>query len=208
MQVLITVSAIISAVGAIPYIVGVVKGNVKPKIVSWFTWCLLAALLTGAALSAGQTTSAIMSAVSTLVTGIIFFLGIKKGDRSLDKLDIVSLAGAFVGICIWLLLDNPTLAIFVAVAVDIIAFIPTIVHGWTAPEEESLASYGLAAIGAGLGLFVATLANSAIAGVAYPLYSTVFNGLMIVLLTRETWVYYFKKLLPTKTKTKPEPATD
>ncbi|NCU37564.1 hypothetical protein EOL96_00670 [Candidatus Saccharibacteria bacterium] len=163
---------------------------------SWFTWCVLALLLTGAALAEGQTMSAVMSGVTAVITGLIFVFGLKQGNKSLDKFDVVSLVGAALGIGVWAVLDNPALAIFVAVTVDIIAFMPTIVHGWVAPEEESVVSFGLSSAGSGLGLLAAVLSGAALTGVVYPLYATVFNGAMILLLTRETWLGYLAALLP------------
>ena len=198
MEIIIAIGAIISAISAVPYVRGVMKGTVKPKVVSWFTWCLLAVLLTGAALSSGQTMSAVMSSVTVMITAIVFFLGLRKGTLRLDKLDILCLAGAAIGIVVWLLLSNPALAIFVAVAVDIIAFIPTIVHGWVAPEEESLLSYGFASVGSGLGLFAVGFSGASASGLAYPMYATIFNTVMVLLLTRETWLMYLTALQPLK----------
>ena len=194
MELLIVIGAVVSAASALPYIKGVQNGTVRPKVVSWFTWCLLATLLTGAALTTGQVMSAVMSGVTVLTTGTVFVLGLRKGNRALDKLDIATLVGALAGMVVWLLLDNPTLAIFVALGVDIIAFIPTLVHGWTNPEEESAVSYGVATAGAGLGLIAASGAGATLAGVAYPVYAVVFNGAMAVLLTRSVWVSWL--LLP------------
>ena len=196
MELFVTVGAIVSAMSAVPYIRGVYRGSVRPKLVSWFTWCVLAVLLTGAAFTSGQVMSAIMSSVTVGATALVLLFGLKQGNKSLDKLDIVSLVGAVLGIGAWVMLDNPALAIFVAVTVDIIAFIPTIVHGWVAPEEESMISYGLSSAGSGLGLLAAALSGAALAGVVYPLYATVFNGAMILLLTRDTWMGYLAALLP------------
>lgn len=184
MEMVIAAGAILTAVSAIPYIIGVMKGNLKPKLVSWFTWCLLSVLLTGAAIAESHTTSAIMSSVAALCTGSVVILGLKHGSRTLDKLDIGCLIGAMAGIAIWLMLDNPTLAIFVAVTVDIIAFIPTLVHGWNAPHEESLVAFVIATVGAGLGFLAAVVSSGNIVGLVYPLYAVTFNGLMALLLAR------------------------
>lgn len=183
MELLVMIGAVVSAASAVPYIHGVTRGQVRPKLVSWLTWCLLAVLLTGAAMTAGQFSSAIMSGATVLTTGAVLLLALKKGNRRLDRLDIICLVGAIVGLIMWLLLDNSVVAILIAVAIDIVAFIPTLVHGWTDPEEESPVSYLMATSGASLGLSGALLAGSSLVGVAYPLYSTVFNGVMVLLLT-------------------------
>lgn len=196
MEILVTLGALLAAISIAPYIKGVLKGVVKPKIASWLVWCVLSVLLTGAAIASGQFMSAIMSGVTVVATAMVLVLGLKKGSGGFDKLDIICLIGAAAGIAIWLILDNPTLAIFEAVAVDIIAFIPTLVHGWVSPAEESLASYGLASLGASMGLMAAVLAGASAAGLAYPVYSTTFNGLMVVLLTRDIWWPYLAMFVP------------
>lgn len=190
MEIVIAAGAILAAVSTIPYIIGVTKGDLKPKVVSWFTWSLLSVLLTGAAIAEGYTISAIMSSIAALSTGSVMILGLKHGNRSLDKLDILCLGGAMAGIAVWLLLDNPTLAIFVAVAVDIIAFIPSLVHGWKSPEEESLMGFALATVGAGLGFSAAVVSSGGTVGIVYPLYAVLFNGLMALLLAR-TYIQRF-----------------
>lgn len=203
MQIIMTTSAIIWAVSALPYIYGVVRGNVKPKIVSWFTWCLLAFLLTCTAFISGQIMSAIMSSVTVIVTGFVLILALKQGSVKLDKLDMLCMVGVALGIAAWLVLNNPVLAIFVAVAVDIVAFIPTLVHGWKSPQEESFMSYGLATVGAAMGLFAAVLTGSVFSGLVYPLYATVFNGIMIIFLTKQSWLSYFGYIFTFQPKESP-----
>lgn len=190
MEMVIATGATLTAVSTIPYLVGITKGTLKPKLVSWFTWFLLSILLTGAAITEGHTPSAIMSSVAALCTGIVVVLGLRHGSRSLDRLDILCLSGAMAGIAIWLMLDNPALAIFVAVAVDIIAFIPTLVHAWKAPDEESLIAFVIATVGAGLGFSAAVVSTASITGIAYPFYAVTFNGLMALLLAR-TYIQQF-----------------
>lgn len=196
MELLVIAGATVATVSAVPYIRGVAKGNVRPKVASWLAWCLLAVLLTGAAVASGQMMSAIMSGVTAMTTAVVLVLGLKKGNKTLDKLDMLCLAGAAAGIAVWLILDNPALAILVAVLVDIIAFVPTLVHGWVSPEEESLASYGLASAGAGMGLAAAAMAGATLTGLAYPVYSTLFNGMMVLILTRDAWWPYLAYVLP------------
>jgi hypothetical protein len=40
------------------------------------------------------------------------------------------------------------------------------------------------------------LSGAALTGVVYPLYAAVFNGLMVLLLTRDSWTGYIAALLP------------
>ena len=153
-------------------------------------------LMTGAALAEGQTMSAVMTSVVALATGTVVLISLKHGNRSLDKLDIVCLAGAMAGITIWLMLDNPALAIYAAITVDIVAFVPTLVHGWKSPEEESLVGFALATVGAGRGLFAAVLSAASVTGLAYPLYAVTFNGMMAILLVRGPWLDFVYSVRP------------
>ena len=84
MELLVIIGAVVSAMSAVPYIRGVYRGSVRPKLVSWFTWCVLAVLLTGAAFTSGQVMSAIMSSVTVGATALVLLFGLKQGNKSLD----------------------------------------------------------------------------------------------------------------------------
>ena len=182
MSVVATIGAIITAAGAVPYILAVKQGAVRPRIVSWVVWSVLAGIMAISAYLEGQMPSALLSLVSFVGCTAITLLGWRHSNLRLSKLDIVCLVGAIVGIAALVVFKNPLTAILVAVAVDAIAFVPTLFHGWESPEEESLACFALTVAGGLCALVAASIGGASIVGLAYPLYAVVFNGVMVLLL--------------------------
>ena len=95
---------------------------------------------------------------------------------------MVCLVGAVLGIASLAIFKSPLIALTVSVAVDIIAFIPTLVHAWTSPYEESLTCFALSALGGTLAVMAVLLGGPTLAGLLYPVYSMVFNGVAALLI--------------------------
>lgn len=188
---IITIGVLISSFSSLPYIREIIRGTVRPRIASWAVWTALSGVMTVAAFADGQVPSALLSLVSFLGCAVILSLGWRQGSRELSTLDIICLVGAAVGFVALFVLRDPTAAVLVSVGVDAVAFIPTLVHGWESPEEESLACFSFATAGAVCALTAALLSNAALSGLAYPAYAVVFNGAMTAVLyaTRATSSY-------------------
>lgn len=188
---IITIGVLLSSFSSLPYIREIIRGTARPRIASWGVWTLLSGVMTVAAFADGQIPSALLSLVSFLGCAVILSLGWRQGSRELSTLDIICLVGAAVGFVALFVLRDPTAAVLVSVSVDAVAFIPTLVHGWESPEEESLACFSFATAGAVCALTAALLSNAALSGLAYPAYAVVFNGAMTAVLyaTRATSSY-------------------
>lgn len=182
MELLPLVAAIAAAGGALPYIVSIIRGSVRPRIISWAVWTVLAAVMTYAAFMEGQRESMLLSLSTFVGCFAVLALGWRQGNITLSRLDIVCGIGALAGIASLFVLRNPTVALGIAVAVDAIAFIPTLVHAWREPYEESLACFALAATGGILALVAGIAKDATLAGVLYPIYAVVFNGVMVMML--------------------------
>lgn len=174
-----TLSALFSMV---PYISQLVRGVVKPRLVSWFIWSVLSTILTISSLAEGQIAGALLSSTSAIGCAVVLVLGWGRGSVRLARLDLVCLVGALLGILSLVILKDPKIALMISVSVNIIAFIPTLVHGWTRPNEESLPSFALASLGAALTLASTIMTNPPLIGMIYPLYALTFNGLMALIL--------------------------
>ena len=157
-------------------------GIVRPRLVTWSIWTVLSAILTISALSSGHIASAALSAQGLLGCGLVVILGWKHGTITLTNLDKLSLTGAVIGIASLIVFRDPAISLLTSVAVDAIAYAPTLVHGWTDPDEESLTCY-LCSTGASvLALVVAVIEQVNFIGFIYPLYAVAFNGGMALLL--------------------------
>lgn len=179
---LLLIGALIAVAGSVPYILATYKGAVRPQLVSWFVWGLLAGVMTISTYVADARASTLLSLASFLSCAAVVALGWRQGRVTLTKIDIVCLVGAFIGILALIIWRSPSAALIISVSVDVIAFAPTLIHGWKAPREESLLCYVCAVISAIMILGVSVYAHAAVIGMLYPLVAATFNGLMSVIL--------------------------
>ena len=177
------------SLSGVPYIRALMAGRVRPRLVSWVLWTVIAGITTLAALQEGQVPSALVSMVAVVTCGTIVALGWRQGSKSMTKLDIVCAIGAVVGIGVFVGAHDPLLALAVSLVVDAVAFVPTFVHGWRDPEEESLRSFVYATLGQAGTVAAALSVGAALTGLLYPVYALVFNGAMVVILltARTPW---------------------
>ena len=174
--VLIILSGLLTVGASLPYIVEIVRGNTKPRIVSWFTWTILTAIACAASFTDRQYPAAILMLCAVVETALVVVLGLKHGDRKFERLDVVCQVGALLGLVLWFTLKSPTLAVVATVAIDFTGAIPTFWHSWQKPHEETWIEYALSALGGGLTVFVA--GNWKVTAVLYPLYILVVNAVL------------------------------
>ena len=179
---LLILSALVGALALYPYIRDILKGRARPRIITWSIWAFLAGVMTVSALQTGEISSAVLSAQGFVGCSVIVLLGWRQGSQKIGRLDIASLAGAVVGLIALTLLQNPTVALVLSVAIDAIAFAPTLKHAWTDPDEEPLASYALNVGASSLAAVAAMAAGAGFVGLIYPIYSVLFNSIMTTLL--------------------------
>lgn len=186
---LLIISSLIGASALYPYIRDLIRGRVRPRLVSWSVWTILAGVMTISALLNGHFASAALSAQGLFGCGAVVLFGWKRGSRQIGRIDIISLIGAAIGLLSLIFLHDPNLALLMSVAIDAVAYMPTLVHAWTDPDEESLACYVLDVAAASLALVAALHNGWNFIGVIYPLYSVTFNGLMAGLLITSKAVF-------------------
>ena len=179
---LVTIGALISAAGSVPYILAVIRGTVRPRLVSWGVWAVLAGVMTVSAFIEGAMASAVMTAITFIACATVTILGWQRRTGGINRVDMVCLVGAVLGITSLAIFKSPLIALTVSVAVDIVAFIPTLVHAWTSPYEESLACFALSALGGTLAVLAVLAGEISVVALLYPVYSMVFNGLAALLI--------------------------
>jgi len=182
--IIIMLSSFLTVVAFIPYIVDILKGVTKPRIISWFLWTILSSIACVAALIEHQYPTAILMLVSAFGTLAICLLGWRFGDKDISRVDIICLSGALFGIALWKLFDSPAIAVIFMIAIDFIAGIPTLFHAWNKPNEETLTTFVLSFAGAILTLLV--IENWQITSFAFPLFLVLvnFEFMLVVVLRR------------------------
>lgn len=157
----------------VPYLVGIVKKKIRPRIISWFVWTILPTISLIAAIGQGKYATAVLLFCSAMTTLSVVILGWKHGNRKITKLDVICLTGALIGVVFWVLSGLPAITVLFTLVISLLGGIPTIVHAWHKPYEEAWVTFVMASVGA---LFILLTINDwNVVGFAYPLYLVVIN---------------------------------
>jgi hypothetical protein len=164
----IILSSLFTVAATIPYLIEIVRGQTKPRVVTWFTWAIILSIGSAAAFTAHQIPAGVLMLSTSLEAAAVVVLGYKHGDRTFEKLDLICLCGAVTGLSLWMLLHSPALAVLATVLIDFTGALPTLKHSWHKPHEETLITYVLFSISNVLTL---TVVNYRVfTSLAYPIY--------------------------------------
>lgn len=193
--ILITIGSGLMLVGVLPYLIDVMRGKTKPRIVSWLVWCTLTAIAGFASFFDGHYPTTILLAIATVTTLSVAILGYKHGDKRFDRLDIMCFIGAFTGLLLWWVFNSPELAVIATITIDLIGAIPTLVHSWKKPHEETWMAFLLAFMSSLCTIVV--VEDWVITAIAYPLYLVAFNGaLTAIIVLRKRYGVHVKAAEP------------
>jgi len=161
-------SRLIDLLANLPYIRDILKGSTKPNTASWSTWILINGIAIAAALSAGGALNTVILASSYFIGALtILVLGLFKGTRKYTAFDVFCQAIAVLGLVLWRLSHNPSIALIFVVSVDIFSVLPTIKHAYLYPNEETWITFQIASGGAFVSLLLAT--SLTVAALAVPM---------------------------------------
>ncbi len=181
---MLVLASALSLTSVIPYILGILKGKVKPNIVSWITWMLLTGLATSAELAAHEYRTAIFTGVCTLAVVAVVLLGLFYGYVKYTRFDYICQLSTLVGLALWWLFNSPAAGIIAAVAIDFIGAMPTFRHAWNQPGEENALTFGISACSAVFSVLALTSFN--VSSLSYPIYLVFANlAIMVTILYRK-----------------------
>ena len=186
--VLLTTGSALVTLSVVPYIRDIIRGEARPRFISWLIWTTLLGLTAIVSWQEGQVASAMLATASALGCLSITVLAMRRLSLNMTRMEYFTLIGATIGIVLWLIFDDPMLVLITAVTVDGIAFIPTYINGWRHPHHESLVMFAISGAGSTLALAAAITAHTGSSGLIYPIYSVIFTGIMIgILLVRRPY---------------------
>jgi hypothetical protein len=177
---LVVLGALINVCSAIPYLIAIVKGKTRPRIMSWFIWTVLTGMGAAAAISEHQWLTSILLIASAFETLTVVMLGWRHGNRHVEKLDVFCLVGVMVGIILWQIFNSPAIGALAAITLDLIGGVPTLVHAWKKPQEETWQTFFLCVIGSTLTLIA--LKDWRITSSAFPIYLVAINAFYTVVI--------------------------
>lgn len=176
------VAAILAIAGNLPYIRDAFTRRVKPHPFTWLVWTIVSAIVFFGQLTKGAGIGALPAGIAEIFTIIIFLFSLQYGFKYVKRSDVYFLAAALLGIIPWIIFDNPTASVIIAVAIDLIAFVPTIRKTYRHPETETPILYGSNVIRHILTLFSLQAYN--IATTLHSISMIITNSIMVRLLTR------------------------
>jgi hypothetical protein len=150
------------------YLWSIKKGETRPHIFSWLNWGLVTGIGAYAQMSLNGGPSAWVLAVVSATCLFIAFIALFVGEKNITKSDWFAFIGALLAIPIWVITDNPVMAIIVIITIDVLTYYPTIRKSWNDPWGEPPMSY----FWAGLRYFLALFAvdNPSIETLVYPFF--------------------------------------
>ena len=144
MKMLITiVAALLAIAGNVPYLMDIIKKKVQPHPYTWLVWSIVSCIVFFGQLESGAGIAVLSTGVAEIFTIIIFIFSLKYGFKNKRRIDTYCLIVALAGIVPWVLTKDPTISVVIAVAIDLVAFAPTIRKTWTDPKTEAPKLYGM-----------------------------------------------------------------
>lgn len=132
----------------------ILHGKTRPNLVSWFFWGLTALLAFGVQLYEGAGASALITLAIGLGPIIVVSVAVAKGMHKAKFTATDKWCAGFtvIGIVLWLATKDPLAALFMAVAVDYVSSVPTIVKLYKQPGSERALPYAISIAAMGVAL--------------------------------------------------------
>jgi|GEM_PF-6318695 len=170
-----------------PYLQEVRAKKVRPRLAAWETLSLLTAVAGIASLTDGRFAAAVLMFVMTCSSLSVVWFGRKHGDRRLETYDLVSRAIVILGIVPWFIFSAPSITVLIALLLDFVNTLPSVLHTWEKPHGQAWRVYFLAALA---GAFTILAASSwRPTAIAYPIYTVLINFVLAsIILLRQNHV--------------------
>lgn len=193
-QFLVVLGIIINSIGTLSYVVGTLKGKIKPNKVTFFVWSIapfvafLAQASQGVGIQALMTLSVSVFPLSVFAASFIN----KKAYWQLNKRDLVCGLLSLLGLLLWYLTKVGNVAIIFSMLSDGLATMPTAIKAYRHPRTEQAWPW-LTSTASGV-LTLVTITTWDFAHYAFPLFYAFEMFLLFVLVQFEPGVSSVKKV--------------
>jgi hypothetical protein len=167
--------------GAAAYVYDIFTKGARPNPITWFAWSLAGLTTFAAQMAEGVG----LPALATLAVGIsplaIFVATLMRGrdGSSFTPANILCGLLAITGIILWVITDDPILAIVFGILGDIFGGIPTITKAFKRPRSEPKKPYILSM--AAMTITTLTITHWNFATYAFPIYIFCINAVILFL---------------------------
>ena len=143
------VASLLAVIGNVSYLRDAFTGKVSPHPYTWFVWTIVSLVTFFGQLQKGAGIGALPTGVAEGFTVLVFLASLwryaadrrgRKGGTGetgkIRRIDTYFLVAALLGLIPWALTKDPTVSVAVVVAIDVIAFVPTLRKAWARPDTE------------------------------------------------------------------------
>ena len=142
------ISLVISVTGIFPYLWATIRGTVRPHRTSWFIWTVILAVTLWGYLAAGAEDSAWFIVGDLLATGAVFVASLFRGRGGLERLDVMCLIMAGIGVAIWQISEQAIFVLLGTLMADVMGVVPTVHKALREPETESASTFMVSSLAA------------------------------------------------------------
>ncbi len=172
-------AAILGLISYIPYFRAILAGETKPHRTTFGIWSFIGSVEVISYIASGARITVLLPLVYLLGEMVTFILSLKRGVGGTNKLDIVCLVSAFVGIAGWVITNNPHVALYLSIFASLCGFIPTVKKTYLMPHTENTLSWSMAAVAATMNLLAVPRLELYL--ISYPLYTFTFDTIEALL---------------------------
>lgn len=168
---------LLNLIGYIPYIRDILRGMVKPHRVTWAVWTILTTIAAFNQVANGGGYSSLFFVSTAFLVTLVLILSFRYGMGGASVLDRFCLIAAIFLLIYWITVRDTYVSTILAVVIDTIGAIPTIVKVYHNPKTETYTQWCFAAIG-GL-LTMLAVPQFTMILVLYPFYIAIMNSLIV-----------------------------
>jgi len=175
------VAGVIAFLAYVVYVVSILRGRSKPNRVTWWIWAFMGLVIGLSYYASGAQNTIWVPFVEFIGPLSIALLSIKYGEGGLkEKTDLICLFGAVFSIILWIIFNNPVVALVTSLIINSFAIIPTIKKSYLRPEGEDFWAWFGTGLADSLNMFAVEKFTFAI--LLYPIYMLVSDLIIIFIL--------------------------
>ncbi|WP_291272456.1 hypothetical protein [Geothrix sp.] len=178
------IGAIIGSLGGFYYLYETLLGKAQPNRITWLLWGIFPMVIFVAQRAqgvAGVSWVSFAAGLTPLLIVIASFFNPKAYWKSKPR-DYYLMAAAILGILLWVMTDQPNLALLFSLMADMLAGVPTLIKSYRHPHSESWVAYAVSAFGFGISLLSIQIHN--IENTTFVVYVFLLNGVLALLASR------------------------
>lgn len=139
-------AAAFGIVQVIPYLRGILRGDVKPSRTAYTVWAIVESIALVSLIGTRSLVPAVLHSVFALSALTIALLSIKRGLNIKGGTDIICLIIAGIALIAWLVSGNAQLAVIGTATTVAVGYVSTYVKTKNNPGTENLTSWWLATV--------------------------------------------------------------